>query len=104
MNFSHLLNAKNNCAKTNIEYLSNVKNWLKYNTYNCFDYDNLYDLYCNKNNKTISIVMPTLNEEGTVGFIIEKIFDEINKEYQIIDELILIDGGSTDNTIEIVKI
>ena len=89
MNFSHSL--------------TKVQNWLKFNTYSCLDYDNLYDLYCSKQNKTISLVMPTLNEESTVGHIIETIFSKLNNSYQLIDEFILIDGGSSDNTIEIVK-
>lgn len=89
MNFSH--------------NLTKVQNWLKFNTYSCLDYENLYDLHCSKQKKTISLVMPTLNEESTVGQIIETIFSKLNENYQLIDELILIDGGSSDKTIEIVE-
>lgn len=32
------------------QQLTKVEQWLKYNTYNCLDYDNLFDLYCSKTN------------------------------------------------------
>ena len=79
-------------------YLNNIKSWLENNTFNSLDFSNLDELFKKKNNKTISLVMPTLNEESTLGYIIEKIMNEINNDYKIIDELIIIDGGSTDNT------
>ena len=85
------------------QQLTKVEQWLKYNTYNCLDYDNLFDLYCSKNKRTISLVMPALNEESTVGHIIETIFSNLNKDFQLLDEFILIDGGSTDKTITIVE-
>tara|TARA_B100000989_G_C19489050_1_gene448893 strand:+ start:210 stop:1280 length:1071 start_codon:yes stop_codon:yes gene_type:complete len=91
-----------NCVK-NEEYLTKLKTWLNKNTYNCLDYSDLYSLYCNKNNKTIAIVMPTLNEETTVGSIIENIINTMNKDNIIIDEFVLIDGGSKDNTIPIIE-
>ena len=79
--------------------LANIDQWLKYNTYNCLDYNNLFDLYCSKNKRTISLIMPALNEESTVGQIIETIISTLNKDFQLLDEFILIDGGSTDKTI-----
>jgi len=85
------------------QQLTKVEQWLKYNTYNCLDYDNLFDLYCSKDKRTISLVMPALNEESTVGHIIETIFSNLNKDFQLLDEFILIDGGSTDKTITIVE-
>lgn len=79
-----------------------VESWLQKNTFHCYDYNDLEMLYNNKNGRTISLVMPTLNEEDNVGTIIETIFRDLNQQYQIIDELVLIDGGSTDNTLDIV--
>lgn len=84
-------------------YLDNVKEWLDNNTYNSIDYSNLEQLYIYKKNKTISLVIPTLNEESTIEYIIRKILNELNKDFQIIDELIIIDGKSSDKTLEIVK-
>jgi len=79
-----------------------VQSWLEQNTFHCHDYKDLEMLYNNKNGRTISLVMPTLNEEDNVGTIIETIFRDLNQHYQIIDELVLIDGGSTDKTLDIV--
>lgn len=47
----------------------------------------------------ISILIPTYNEEKTLSKIVEKTLD--NKKYKL--ELIIIDDGSTDNTIEVLK-
>ena len=80
-----------------------VNEWFKNNTFYCYDYKDLELLYENKKGKTISLVIPTLNEEKTVCNIIDKIFQELNHNYKIIDEVIVIDGGSTDTTVNIVK-
>ena len=83
--------------------LEKISNWVENNTFNFNNYTNLQELYENKYNKTISLIIPTLNEESTVGYIIDKIVSELNKNYNIIDELIVIDGGSKDKTMEILK-
>jgi len=45
----------------------------------------------------ISVIVPTLNEAGSI----EKVLNEIDK--QNIDEILIIDGHSTDGTVELVK-
>ena len=85
-------------------YLENLKKWLKNNTFDSLNYKDLENIYNNKYDKTISLIIPTLNEEGTIQYILEKILNELNGNYQILDEILVIDGGSTDNTIDIVKI
>lgn len=47
----------------------------------------------------VSIVIPTLNEAGTIGYTIETIRREIKYPH----EIIVVDGNSTDKTQEIVK-
>lgn len=84
-------------------YLDNLKKWLESNTYNSLDYSNLEHIYLYKKNKTISLIIPTLNEECTIEYIIDKIFNELNSKFQILDEVIIIDGGSTDNTLKIIN-
>ena len=86
-----------------MSYLNNLKLWMENNTFNSLDYSNIDFLYLKKKEKTISLVIPTLNEESTIEYIIRKIFDELNKDFQIIDELVIIDGNSTDNTVKIIN-
>lgn len=47
----------------------------------------------------VSIVIPTLNEAGTIGYTIETIKREVKYPH----EIIVVDGNSTDETQEIVK-
>lgn len=81
---------------------NNISAWFQKNTFYCSNYKDLKLLYETKKEKIISLVIPTLNEEQTVFNIISKIFQELNANYKIIDEVIIIDGGSTDDTINIV--
>jgi len=86
-----------------VQNLEKVQSWLQQNTFHCHDYQDLESLYHNKKGRTISLVMPTLNEEEHVGTIIETIFRDLNKDFQLIDEFVVIDGGSTDKTFDIVS-
>lgn len=49
----------------------------------------------------ISVIIPTWNEESSIKETIERLrqFDELN----LVDEIIIADGGSTDNTLQLVK-
>ncbi|MDP3758823.1 MAG: glycosyltransferase, partial [Candidatus Daviesbacteria bacterium] len=50
--------------------------------------------------KSISIVIPTLNEESNIGRCLESIF---RQKFKGKLEVFLIDGGSSDHTIEIAR-
>lgn len=52
-----------------------------------------------KNSQSISIIIPVLNEETTIGCLISHL--RSNSSHSNIEEILVIDGGSTDNTIEI---
>jgi len=54
----------------------------------------------NKNNKELSIVLPCLNEEQTVGACVVKAMKFLQK-YKIKGEVIIADNGSTDNSVKI---
>lgn len=47
----------------------------------------------------LSIIIPTFNEEAHVG----RLIDELNKQKQVEDEIIIVDGYSTDKTAQIAK-
>lgn len=47
---------------------------------------------------SISVALPALNEEATVGSICRSIRDELIERAGVVDELVVIDGGSSDNT------
>lgn len=52
-------------------------------------------------NNKISIIIPVLNEEAQIGKLLE--FLLANSSHKIISEIIVVDGGSSDNTRNIVK-
>ena len=53
------------------------------------------ELEAAKAGRTISVVLPALNEEGTVESVIESISPLVGG---LVDELIVLDSGSTDDT------
>ncbi|MFE0001459.1 glucosyl-3-phosphoglycerate synthase [[Kitasatospora] papulosa] len=51
----------------------------------------------------VSVVLPALNEEGTVGEIVTVIRRELMEKVPLVDELVVIDSGSTDATAEVAR-
>jgi hypothetical protein len=52
---------------------------------------------------SISVVVPALNEERTVGAIVSKIRHALMERTGLIDELIVIDSGSADRTAQVAR-
>ncbi|MEU8957309.1 glucosyl-3-phosphoglycerate synthase [Streptomyces sp. NPDC048518] len=50
---------------------------------------------------TVSVVLPALDEEGTVGQIVAEIRRELMERVPLVDELVVIDSGSSDRTAEV---
>lgn len=50
-------------------------------------------------NPFFSVIIPTLNEEAKIGRLLESIHEQSFKNF----EVIIVDGGSTDNTVDIAK-
>lgn len=50
---------------------------------------------------TVSLCIPTLNEEGTIARIVETLRSTLVDGHPLIDELVVIDSGSTDRTREL---
>ncbi|WP_098893839.1 glucosyl-3-phosphoglycerate synthase [Streptomyces sp. t99] len=52
---------------------------------------------------SVSVVLPALNEEATVGAIVAVIRRELMEKVQLVDELVVIDSGSTDATAAVAR-
>ena len=50
---------------------------------------------------TISLGLPTLNEEETIGAISAPVQHELVNRHPLLDEIVAVDSGSTDRTREI---
>ena len=79
------------------------KNWLQENTYHHSDFTDIGTLVeiKQKKNLKISLCLPTLNEEKTIAKEIIIMKSELVHRYPLIDEIAIIDSGSTDRTREI---
>jgi glycosyltransferase involved in cell wall biosynthesis len=82
-----------------------VDKWFAENTFHADEFKNLRRLVDQKekNNLTISLALPALNEEETVGNVIHTVQRALMEEYPLLDEIILIDSNSTDRTREIAE-
>lgn len=81
----------------------NINNWLQSNT---FHYSQFWDLLRlieekKRKNLTISLCIPTLNEEKTIGKEIVLFKSELQDRYPLLDEIAVVDSGSTDRTLEV---
>ena len=82
-----------------------VDKWFAENTYHAdefADLDALLDLKRQRGH-TISLALPALNEEATIGNVIRSIKGPLMEEIPLIDELVLIDSRSTDRTVDIAR-
>lgn len=50
--------------------------------------------------QTVSVVLPALNEEATVGEIVSVIRHDLVLQVPLVDEVVVVDSGSTDRTAE----
>ncbi|GAA1288154.1 glucosyl-3-phosphoglycerate synthase [Pseudonocardia aurantiaca] len=59
------------------------------------------DLVAVKNSRRVSVVLPALDEEATVGAIVTAILPLTLGPAPLVDELVVVDSGSTDRTVEV---
>lgn len=80
-----------------------VDRWFAENTFHSHEFRHLAELVALKERagNRISLALPTLNEEATVGKIISTIQRRLMDEYPLVDELIVIDSNSQDRTVQI---
>ena len=77
--------------------------WLDTNTFHHGEFWDILKLVelKEKQNLKISLCIPTLNEELTIGKEIVIFRSELMERYPLIDEFAVIDSGSKDNTLEV---
>ena len=80
-----------------------VDRWFAENTFSSAEFDDVRRLAALKQQQglTISLALPTLNEEATIGEIIALTRRALVEEVPLLDEIVLIDSGSEDRTREI---
>jgi glucosyl-3-phosphoglycerate synthase len=81
--------------------LIEVTEWLRKRSWSAADRP-LHELISAKRRAgsagTVSVVLPALNEEATVGPIVAAIRRELMEAVPLVDELVVVDSGSTDRT------
>ncbi len=85
--------------------MSNLQSWIDNNTYHHSEFWDLKKLVeiKEKKNLKISLCLPTLNEEKTIGKEVIIFKSEMMERYPLLDEIAVIDSGSTDKTLEVAK-
>ncbi len=80
-----------------------VDKWFGENTFHADEFKQLGDILALKREQkvTISLALPALNEEQTVGNVISVIKEELLDKTPLLDEIVLIDSNSTDQTRQI---
>ncbi len=83
--------------------MSKVEKWFKNRTFHHSQFSDIKELVRlkRKKNLTISVGLPTLNEAETIATELIVIKSELMDKHHLIDELAIIDSGSTDKTREI---
>ncbi|HEU0291465.1 MAG TPA: glucosyl-3-phosphoglycerate synthase [Anaerolineales bacterium] len=82
-----------------------VDKWFAENTFHANEFNRLRELVQSKRQQglSISLALPTLNEEETVGKVIRTMKSELMQRTPLLDEIILIDSNSADCTREIAQ-
>lgn len=82
-----------------------VDRWFAENTYEASEFDDVAALLALKRAQgaTISLALPALNEAETVGAVIRTIKRALHDDVPLLDEIVLIDSASTDDTRDIAR-
>ncbi|MFK4099833.1 glucosyl-3-phosphoglycerate synthase [Streptomyces sp. NPDC019531] len=82
--------------------LEEVERWLSTRSWSVTDRP-LHQIMAAKQRtrQTVSVVLPALNEEETVGDIVSVIRHDLVLQVPLVDEIVVVDSGSTDRTSEV---
>jgi glucosyl-3-phosphoglycerate synthase len=86
-------------------YAVNVDKWFAENTFDADEFDDIAQLVVAKRAQglSISLALPALNEAETAGKVIAIVREALVDTHPLLDEIVLIDGGSTDDTMQIAE-
>jgi glucosyl-3-phosphoglycerate synthase len=79
--------------------------WLDKNTFHYSEFSDIQRLVTVKKEKRlkISLCLPTLNEEKTIAKEIIILKSELMTRHGLLDEIVVIDSGSTDRTVDVAR-
>lgn len=79
--------------------------WSQENTFHHCQFEDLEHLLDLKREagKTVSVCLPSMNEASTIGPILETLVEELMTRVPLVDQLCVVDGGSTDGTREVAR-
>jgi len=82
---------------------SRTDKWIKRNIFHHSEFSDLEEMVAAKQEQDlkISLCIPTLNEEKTIGKEVVLFRSELMERYPLLDELVIIDSGSDDKTMEV---
>ncbi len=82
-----------------------VDKWFAENTFHAHEFEDIAQLVelKEKQGLKISLGLPTLNEQATIGSVIKTIRKRFVQEFPLLDEIVVIDSSSTDRTVEIAE-
>ncbi len=85
--------------------MKKLEKWIKDNTYHHSQFWDIKKMVKAKEKQdlTISLCLPTLNEEKTIGKEVILFKSELQDRYPLLDEIAVIDSGSEDNTLEVAE-
>jgi nucleotide-binding universal stress UspA family protein len=80
-----------------------VDRWFAENTFHASEFRNIARMIelKEKQGLTVSVALPALNEEKTIGLVIRRIRNALVDRMPLIDQLVVIDSDSQDRTVEI---
>jgi glucosyl-3-phosphoglycerate synthase len=80
-----------------------VDRWFAENTFHAHEFADIRKLVALKerHNLTISVGLPALNEEKTIGTVIKRVKGALMERVPLIDQIVVIDSDSEDRTVEI---